>query len=252
MPSHLQRRLGWAGRAITPPAITRARDSVAFGRRHGLSSPPTAWLDGYRSAFRFGLHYLPAGFTLDGLIVDIGANEGSFTAMIRRLEPRARVLAVEPGPAARHKLTQRFAQDSLVSIDGHALSDQRGTAVFHIPQHDVYASLLKPNGNVPTPTLQQMPVEMALLDDLVREPVRLIKLDVQGHEIPVLRGGSRVLASTDAVILEVLFLSMYEGDALFGSLDSYMREAGFTLTGLTEAHRKDGLAVYSAACYLRR
>lgn len=238
---------GWAARAFTPPAITAVRDALTFGRKHALSSSRIDQVIGYRSAFRAGLQYLPAGFTLDGLVVDVGAHVGWFTGMIRQLEPRARVFAIEPGPAASAALTARFVNDPMVTIDVRALSDRAGTATLYVAQRDGYTSLQRPRPDE-IPVDHEITIETTTLDELVDGPVRLLKIDVQGHEISVLGGAVNTLRSTDAVIIEVLFKSQYEGDAMFGEVDAALRGAGFVLAGLGEARHG---AVFADACYLR-
>lgn len=135
-----------------------------------------------------------------------------------------------------------------MTIDERALSDHTGTATLHVTPRSEYTSLLAPRSDM---AVDQQEVNTTTLDNLISGPVRVLKIDVQGHEMPVLRGGAKTLSATDAVLLETLFTSLYEGDALFGTLDSAMREAGFVLAGLGEAHRAQGRAIWADACYLR-
>jgi FkbM family methyltransferase len=239
----------WAGRAVTPPGITSVRDALAFGRAHDLSARRRDWITEYRRAFRFGLHYLPAGFGFDGLIVDVGANRGDFTATVRGLEPRSRVIAVEPGPGPLAVLSSRFANDPNVTIEGVAVSDRSGTAVLHEHDQSEFASLLTIRNDMPIQ--RDVEVRITTLDELVDGPVRLLKIDVQGHDVPVLAGASKTLAATSAVILEVVFTSQYEGDATFSVLDGIMSDAGFVLAGLGEPSRHGGRATWTDACYVR-
>lgn len=246
--AELRSAAAWAARAFAPPAVTSIRDSLAFGHDHGLSSAAHTWIFEYRRAFRFGLHYLPSGFGLNGLVLDVGANRGDFTACIRRLEPRSRVLAFEPAAGPRAVLSERFAADLRVAIDDRALSEQNGTAVFHETEVSEFASLL-PIRNMPV--VGKTNVRTIRLDDLVTSPVHLLKIDVQGHEVSVLRGAANTLQSTRAVLVEVLFTSLYEGDVLFATLDRIMDDAGFTLAGLGEPRRHQGRVTWSDACYVR-
>lgn len=205
---------------------------------------------GHRRAIRFAMQYLPSGLSLDGLVVDIGANVGDFTAMIRQLEPRSRVIAIEPSARVRTELAARFADDQGVRIDGHALSDRIGTATLNIATElSVMSSLLTPAYDLET---EQEAVDTTTLDALVDAPVRLLKVDVQGHELAVLNGGTKVLAATDVVLIEVQFDSMYAGDVKFGVIDAALRNAGFALGGLSEPNRYVGRASWADACYVKR
>ncbi len=59
--------------------------------------------------------------------------------------------------------------------------------------------------------------------------IDFLKIDVQGAELDVLRGASRVLQNVVAVQAEAEFVPMYEGQPLFGDIDVELRRAGFLL-----------------------
>jgi FkbM family methyltransferase len=215
------------------------------------------WPRTYRRASQFGLRLLPDGLRLDGLIVDIGANVGDFTAAIRALEPKSRVVCFEPGSAAAGTLRARFADDPKVVLDQRALSDREGTATLNMSGNGVFASLLAPQASMHglypeggTEVVGQEEVLTTTLDFAVSEPVRVLKIDAQGHEIPLLHGATRTLARADAVLIEVNFVSHYEGDALFFDVDRFMTDVGFVLSGLSEPERHVGRALWSDACYV--
>ena len=224
---------------------------------HSLSSRGLDLLRAYRDAAHYGLHLLPAGLRLDGLVVDVGANIGEFTSVIRRLEPTSRVLAFEPSPEIRAGLEARFAGDSRVTIDRHALSDRAVVAEFNVAAESVFSSLLPMRaesadlyasygvGIASRPT-----VETARLDDLVTEPVRVLKIDVQGNEIPLLAGAERTLAQTDAVLIELMLVSQYEGDATFFELHPRMLELGFMLRSLGPVDIIEGRGMWMDGCYV--
>ena len=54
----------------------------------------------------------------------------------------------------------------------------------------------------------------------------LIKLDVQGFELEVLRGAEKSLAQTKAVLLEASFQNFYQGQCRFDELVSWLAAAG--------------------------
>jgi hypothetical protein len=83
----------------------------------------------------------------------------------------------------------------------------------------------------------QLKLPMGTLDDLVERSARcrvadstvLMKLDVQGFEVEVLRGGSKVLQTAELVILETSLLPYNEGGVLFSEVVQYMANNGLAV-----------------------
>ena len=133
--------------------------------------------------------------------IDVGANVGSYTVLAAGAVG-SRVFAVEPIPTAFGSLRRNVELNGLgerVLCWQGGLSDRRTTLRFSSELDTVNHVLAvdedQPNIEVPVTTL----------DDLVGEDVpTVIKIDVEGHELPVLRGGQRVLADRRlwAVIME--------------------------------------------------
>jgi hypothetical protein len=63
-------------------------------------------------------------------------------------------------------------------------------------------------------------------------PPDLIKLDVQGYELEVLRGGEACLRHARAVLCEVSFKVFYSGQPLFHEIVAFLAARGFTLSAL--------------------
>jgi hypothetical protein len=57
----------------------------------------------------------------------------------------------------------------------------------------------------------------------------LLKIDVQGFELPVLRGAEQTLRSFDQILVEASFAELYEGQALFPDVSHHLEEHGFHL-----------------------
>lgn len=62
--------------------------------------------------------------------------------------------------------------------------------------------------------------------------VDFVKLDVQGAELEILRGGEQLLRRALGFLVEVWFTPVYQGAPLFAEIDAHLRERGFTLFGL--------------------
>lgn len=59
--------------------------------------------------------------------------------------------------------------------------------------------------------------------------VDFIKIDTQGYELPILKGGADYLDNVIGLEIEVEFAPLYENQALFGDVDSFVRGYGFEL-----------------------
>src|SRR4051794_41350967 len=93
------------GRVAMPGALEEALEARRTFRRRGLQVPS---LRVCRQAWLSRLHLLPPDLDLeDGLVIDIGANEGNFTAALKALAPNATVVAVEPAPEPRARFEAR-------------------------------------------------------------------------------------------------------------------------------------------------
>lgn len=66
------------------------------------------------------------------------------------------------------------------------------------------------------------------LDDLAEVPhCDLLKLDIQGAELSVLKNAPKHLANAVMVMTEMSFVTLYENQPAMGEVDSYLRQEGF-------------------------
>lgn len=80
---------------------------------------------------------------------------------------------------------------------------------------------------------QRSIVDTVSLDRFAEEQgigaVDFIKMDIQGAELDVLRGGEETLNSVLALVCEVEFVPLYKGQPLYGDVDAHLRARGFML-----------------------
>jgi len=133
------------------------------------------------------------------VVIDVGAHHGFYTLLAsKKVGPAGRVLAFEPSPREKKKLLRhlRLNQCSNVKIWDCALGRAAGNADLFIINGTQTGcnSLRPPNAMQPTKTL---PVRVARLDECLEregiEHVDFIKMDVEGAEIEVLNGATRLL-----------------------------------------------------------
>jgi FkbM family methyltransferase len=147
-------------------------------------------------------------------IVDVGANYGEMLAGVTL--PDVTVLAVEPNPRILPHLARTLRESGLnVEVIDAAVSDRPGTMAMSINRtwsgmSSVVAGQSQSEGHV----IETHIVTATTLNLLVRARARgtvclLVKLDVEGHEVAVLRGLGDLLADPGqlAVLIEILHLS---------------------------------------------
>jgi FkbM family methyltransferase len=156
----------------------------------------------HRDAARAGrMDALNARFVRPGgLAFDIGAHVGDRTASFRRLG--ARVVAVEPQPAAMRALRLLFRRDPGVTLVAAAAGAREGRARLHVNTRNPTVSTLSPDliaaakgaeGWQGQDWDRTVEVPVVTLDALVARhgPPDFVKIDVEGHEAEALAGLSR-------------------------------------------------------------
>ena len=141
------------------------------------------------------------------VFVDGGANVGLFTVVASGLVGESgSVYAFEPQPdiTARLRRNVGLNHPARVRVVEKGLWDAAGTMEMRrVAGHGSCRATLGDTGVLPVG--DRFDVETVRLDDLVRDPVRLIKMDVEGADLPAIRGAQRILEATPTphLILEV-------------------------------------------------
>lgn len=195
-------------------------------------------------------------------IIDVGANEGQFARRILRFYPGASVHCFEPHPEAFAALS-RWAVKSHKKVTVHnvALGEDEGQVFLsvhldHSPSSSVLAATeLNASLYPKTKRRSTVQVQQRTLDQTFRGCALgelLIKLDVQGYEDRVIRGGRETIMRSTACLLEVNLDSLYDGQASFEALVVLLGELGLRYAGnLEQAHGLDGHVVFFDALFLK-
>jgi len=155
-----------------------------------------------------------------GVALDIGANRGWYTFPMSRLF--ARVYAFE----VNDELTDwiRDYNPGNIEIILCGLSSTAGTARFYIPLMNGLAltgwgSLDR--GNLPAATgHREKEIKLARLDDFGIENVGFVKIDVEGHEVEVLKGAVATIGnSRPTVLIEVRDRNLPTVESWFHDID---------------------------------
>ncbi len=190
--------------------------------------------------FSFTSYQMVSSLAKQGLepstVLDVGANVGQFAVTAAKLFPKAKVYAFEPHPDCYTALTRNTRNLSNVATFRVAAGETAEEVPFHINTYSHSSSVLPladshleafPTANVKETIVVKMNTLDALTQELTLVAPVLLKIDVQGYESAVIRGGRRCLKQIDFVVLESSFKPLYQGELSFNDMLATMRDAGF-------------------------
>lgn len=142
-----------------------------------------------------------------GLVLDIGGNWGQSIYAIKRCCSPQKIISFEPNGDLARRLEATFSRDPAVEVRNLALSDKPGSLSLFVPRYgkfiyDGLASIdreeaynwLNEKTIIPFDPgklhLDECTVDVLTLDELDLAP-EVVKIDVQGAEDAVVRGGMR-------------------------------------------------------------
>lgn len=190
-----------------------------------------------------GLMFLRERGFAPAAVVDCGACVGDWSRLLLRIFPQARVLMVEPQerhaqtlralcsrhPSSLQLATSLVGPPGMASADFVVLDDSAGTG----------SSVLAENSQVPRHVVN-LPV--VTVDELVQQhglgSPDLLKLDVQGFEIEVLKGATDALASASFVLLEVSLVPYNQGSPLMAEVVAWMDAHGYRVHDVFDLTRR--------------
>ena len=160
-------------------------------------------------------------------VIDVGASDGCWTKECREIFPLAHYALFDPLPENVAALKALSARHPAIAFWSGAVGarEERLQINSHGDQTSFYAS-----GDFPGAPLD---VEVRPLDSFIEsmniEGPALLKADVQGYELEVLRGAARCLQMTDILMMEVSFRRVYDGSPLAHDVIAELGEQGFRI-----------------------
>jgi len=171
---------------------------------------------------------------------DIGANFGLHAITAKHLKPEARVICIEPSPIMIARLhANATLNDVRVEVVNAALTDSPGFRYLHIAGGgNPSMTTLKPlaTASYSNKVLCWSDTGDHLVESRIVPAPTVIKLDVEGSEVDVLRGLKNVLGknSVRAIVLEADHNLLIESDS---EIYSILTAAGFKIEMLTRNER---------------
>lgn len=195
-------------------------------RFHPANLPSQLWIDpaGREDALAFFRDYLKAG----DRVVDVGANVGdTVLAAAVQVGPAGHVIGIEPHPRTFRFLRENIALNAAANVEviNVAVGAIAGTARFSDDRRD---DMNRIDGG-------RLEVPVKRLDDLItgRDPIALLKVDVEGYEKFVFAGGRDLLERVQCVHFEVSSLHFPRFGYATRDLLALLCDAGFALFRLS-------------------
>lgn len=152
--------------------------------------------------------FVPSGRTA----VDVGAWYGPWTQRLAAVA--GSVVALEPTAALAQHLRDAFP--GVVVIEA-AASDREGTADLFVPDAGVAVGISSLEAEAGT----AVPVRLVTIDGLELSDVGFIKVDVEGHELPALRGAAGTIRRDRPVLLVELEVRLQPIDPIVTLLENW-------------------------------
>ena len=173
-------------------------------------------------------------------VIDIGANIGEFTSIFNELFPSSVIYAFEPIPECFSKLSKRVGKFKNIKIYNVGLGSQNGELKLNKSSHDPASSFrdmadLHKKNYPHSSNSVELNVPIVRLDDFLESTSLdnniFIKIDVQGFEDEVIKGGIKTFDRAKVIIIESSFQKLYENEPLFHGIYSLLQPLGFEFMG---------------------
>jgi FkbM family methyltransferase len=196
-------------------------------------------------------------------VIDIGANVGQFARDILKAFPDVQVYSFEPLQDCYSEIRKLCRHYENWEAFPFALGEKEERVEMFRSGFAPSSSLLKMTGRHKelfphTANISSETVNIKRLDDVARalnlkEEV-LVKIDVQGFEDRVIRGGQNTLRRAKVILTEVSFEKLYEGQSDFHTVYNLLYQLGFQFAGFEDQLRdpQTSVPIQADAIFTRR
>ena len=182
-------------------------------------------------------------------ILDVGANQGLVTIAGLTTYKNSKAIYFEPVKETFQQLKSNLAPyEDRVVLYKQALSEFKSNGIINLTSHHGANSIESQSEfhqkfNPHVRETGQEPIELVRLDDVAlnfpTKYIDIMKIDVEGHELSVLKGGAQFIStSVDTIIIEIALQrdTSWENQSLFGIFE-LLNKWGFRLINVYDLHR---------------
>ena len=188
------------------------------------------------------LSFIENNYSGGGCFIDVGANIGLMSVFTAYKFPKAKIVAFEAQPDTFALLQENIAINNSVSIDARhcALGNENGTVSIYdnwqVNRGGASIVVKDTNSNAHV-------VEMQTLDDAIGDTfTEMIKIDVEGFELEVLKGAQQTIRKNLPVIIVEVSVKRVNKHASSGEIFEFIKGQGnyriYKLSGGKERRSK--------------
>lgn len=193
-------------------------------------------------------------------VIDVGANDGAYAEALLDRGFKGEILSFEPIYSVYQVLRRKSRRHSLWSVYNYALGPSECSATINIAENGGASSsildIARPHVDADPSSryIREELINVRTLDQMLSKhysadvPEFVLKLDVQGYELEVLKGAEEVFDSglIRGIQVELSFCELYHGGACWRDILRYLDKRGFDLVFLEPGFSDQSLYLLQA------
>lgn len=193
------------------------------------------------------------------VMIDVGAAFGSVALYFSERYNDLKIYCVEANPEILPRLKETISDRKNIELKNMALGSIPGESYLHVTANQLSSSLNELNttevSHLPQDhqswleEVKRVKVHVSTLDAEFKNEshVLLLKLDTQGTELDILKGGVELLKRTRFVLAELNNHQLYKGACQYYEVDEFLRDHSFRLVDLVVTyHTNEEVQEYDA------
>lgn len=176
------------------------------------------------------------------LVLDVGANNGTYALDLRKGGYRGRIWSYEPQHEAFAELEKAAADDDGWKTVNCACGAKAGSADINVaknsysssllPMLEAHSTTLPDSAYVSSETISVCTLDDSVVASLGARDCVWLKIDTQGYEAEVLKGASRLMSKVQALECELSLVPLYDGQPLIDEMITAIYQMGFRMVGM--------------------
>jgi len=190
-------------------------------------------------------------------ILDIGAYKGKFSKLAISVYPESAIYLIEPLKEMKHALEGFCNRNSKCKFFDFAVGPTSGMQPLRVFKDLAWSGFMEediPQKDKRTPRM----VEMWTIDSMIQteqiEIPDLVKIDVQGYELEVLKGAQSLFGKTEVFIIESALHNKHKSYPLIADVIGFMNDRNYVTYDFAGFLRQqhDGSLIECDLCFVKR